>query len=148
MSVITFISHDGEKYETPLEEGQSLMQIAMTGLLLALLSLLPGADAEGQTQGQAVRRFDASRPLRRLWDGIILVLAVLLVGTPLVAVAASGLTADLWRLLSAEVFRRAAITSLSIALVSASLAGTRATTRSPHSVLATTGACTGSPSRP
>ncbi|WP_296080889.1 thiamine/thiamine pyrophosphate ABC transporter permease ThiP [uncultured Agrobacterium sp.] len=109
-------------FDPPRAIALSLMQIAMTGLLLALLSLLPGADAEGQTQGQAVRRFDASRPLRRLWDGIILVLAVLLVGTPLFAVAASGLTADLWRLLSAEVFRRAAITSLSIALVSASLA--------------------------
>lgn len=107
-------------FDPPRAIALSLMQIVMTGLLLALLSLLPGADAEGQTQGQSVRRFDASRLLSRLLDSIVIVLAVLLVGAPLVAVAASGLTADLLRLLSAEVFRRAAITSLSIALVSAS----------------------------
>ena len=109
-------------FDPPRAIALSLMQIAMTGLLLALLSFLPGADAEGQTQGQVVRCFDASRPLPRLWDGVTILLAVLLVGLPLIAVAISGFTADLWRLLSADVFRRAAITSLSIALVSASLA--------------------------
>ncbi|WP_113259517.1 thiamine/thiamine pyrophosphate ABC transporter permease ThiP [Agrobacterium cavarae] len=108
-------------FDPPRAIALSLMQIGMTGLLLVLLSFLPGAEAEGQTHGQRVRRFDAARPLARLWDGLVIVLAMLLVGSPLVAVAASGLTADLWRLLSAEIFRRAAITSLSIALVSASL---------------------------
>ncbi|MQB22912.1 thiamine/thiamine pyrophosphate ABC transporter permease ThiP [Agrobacterium tumefaciens] len=108
-------------FDPPRAIALSLMQIAMTGLLLVLLSFLPGAEAEGQTQGQRVRRFDAARPLVRLWDGLAIVLAMLLVGSPLIAVAASGLTADLWRLLSAEVFRRAAITSLSIALFSATL---------------------------
>lgn len=108
-------------FDPPRAIALSLMQIAMTGLLLVLLSFLPGAEAEGQTQGQTVRRFDAARPLARLWDGLVIVLAMLLVGSPLVAVAASGLTADLWRLLSAEIFRRAAITSLSIALFSATL---------------------------
>ncbi len=29
MAVVTFVSHDGEKYEGPLEEGQSLMQVAV-----------------------------------------------------------------------------------------------------------------------
>ncbi|WP_280255455.1 2Fe-2S iron-sulfur cluster-binding protein [Nocardia wallacei] len=28
MAVVTFVSHDGEKHEVPLEEGQSLMQVA------------------------------------------------------------------------------------------------------------------------
>jgi thiamine transport system permease protein len=108
-------------FDPPRAIALSLMQIAMTGLLLILLSFLPGAEAEGQTQGERVRRFDAARPLARLWDGLVIVLAMLLVGSPLVAVAASGLTSDLWRLLSAEIFRRAAITSLSIALFSATL---------------------------
>ncbi|MDQ1196985.1 thiamine/thiamine pyrophosphate ABC transporter permease ThiP [Agrobacterium sp. SORGH_AS 787] len=108
-------------FDPPRAIALSLMQIAMTGLLLVLLSFLPGAEAEGQTQSQTVRRFDAARPLARLWDGLVIVLAMLLVGSPLIAVAVSGLTADLGRLLSAEVFRRAAITSLSIALLSASL---------------------------
>ena len=108
-------------FDPPRAIALSLMQIAMTGLLLVLLSFLPGAEAEGQTQGQTVRRFDAARPLARLWDGLVIVLAMLLVGSPLIAVAVSGLTADLGRLLSADVFRRAAITSLSIAILSASL---------------------------
>ncbi|MEN0119424.1 MAG: thiamine/thiamine pyrophosphate ABC transporter permease ThiP [Agrobacterium cavarae] len=108
-------------FDPPRAIALSLMQIVMTGLLLVLLSFLPGVEAEGQTQGERVRRFDAARPLARLWDGLVIVLAMLLVGLPLVAVAAYGLTADLWRLLSAEIFRRAAITSLSIALFSATL---------------------------
>lgn len=39
MSVITFISHDGEKHEAPLEEGESLMQIAVS-------NLVPGIDGD------------------------------------------------------------------------------------------------------
>ena len=29
MAAVTFVSHDGEKHEAPLEEGQSLMQVAV-----------------------------------------------------------------------------------------------------------------------
>lgn len=39
MSVITFVSHDGEKHEAPLVEGQSLMQIATN-------NAVPGIDGD------------------------------------------------------------------------------------------------------
>lgn len=100
----------------------SMMQIAMTGALLLLLALLPTADAEGQTLGRTIRRFDGTAPMQRIWDGLTIFFGVLLVGLPLVAVASSGITADLSRLITAHVFLRAALTSLSIAFVSALLA--------------------------
>ncbi|WIM85899.1 2Fe-2S iron-sulfur cluster-binding protein [Candidatus Mycobacterium wuenschmannii] len=39
MAVVTFISHDGEKYEAPLVEGQPLMRIAVD-------NLVPGIDGD------------------------------------------------------------------------------------------------------
>ena len=44
MAVVTFVSHDGEKYEAPLAEGQSLMQVAVN-------NAVPGID------GGALRNF-------------------------------------------------------------------------------------------
>ncbi len=109
-------------FDPPRAIGLSLIQIAMTGLLLLLLALLPSADAKGQTQGRIVRRFDGRAAAQRIWDVVVILLAVMLVGLPLVAVAASGFSTDLLRLVTAEAFRRAAVTSLSIAVVSATLA--------------------------
>lgn len=109
-------------FDPPRAIALSLMQIVMTGLLLVLLSLLPVADAEGQTHGRNARRFDGGRILTRLWDATAILLLILWVGLPLVAVAASGVTADLTRLLGTQIFLRAALTSLSIAVVSALLA--------------------------
>jgi 2Fe-2S ferredoxin len=39
MSVVTFISHDGEKHEAPLDEGVSLMQVAVD-------NIVPGIDGD------------------------------------------------------------------------------------------------------
>ena len=39
MSVITFVSHDGDKHEAPLEEGHSLMQVAIN-------NAVPGIDGD------------------------------------------------------------------------------------------------------
>ncbi|MES5100542.1 thiamine/thiamine pyrophosphate ABC transporter permease ThiP [Agrobacterium sp. BA1120] len=109
-------------FDPPRAIALALMQIVMTGILLALLALLPSADAEAQTQGRAVKRLDGEALGSRLWDGGVILLALILVGLPLVAVAASGVSADLLRLLSTPSFRQAAMTSLLIALISASLA--------------------------
>ncbi len=108
-------------FDPPRAIALSLMQITMTGLLLALLASLPSANAEASTEGRQVRRFDGEGGVARLWDGFVILLMLLLVGLPLIAVASSGLTADLLRLLTAATFRKAAMTSLLIAIVSASL---------------------------
>ena len=109
-------------FDPPRAISLSLMQIIMTSVLLVLLARLPSADAEALTQAKAVRRFDSESWTARLWDGSMIMLAMVLVALPLGAVAASGLTADLSRLLSASAFLKAAMTSLLIALLSASLA--------------------------
>ncbi len=108
-------------FDPPRAIALSLMQITMTGILLALLASLPSANAEASTEGRQVRRFDGEGSVARLWDGAVILLMLLLVGLPLIAVASSGLTADLSRLLTAATFQKAAMTSLLIAVVSASL---------------------------
>ncbi|KAA3501150.1 thiamine/thiamine pyrophosphate ABC transporter permease ThiP [Agrobacterium tumefaciens] len=99
----------------------SVLQIAITAVLLGLLAFLPSPEAEIASIGRPVRRFDGKRVGARLWDGAAIIFAVLLVGLPLVAITVSGLGADLPRLLSAPIFLRAAATSLAIAAFSATL---------------------------
>ncbi|MEW4397214.1 thiamine/thiamine pyrophosphate ABC transporter permease ThiP [Rhizobium rhizogenes] len=99
----------------------SVLQIAITAVLLGLLAFLPSPEAEIASLGRPVRRFDGKRVGARLWDGAAIIFAVLLVGLPLVAITVSGLGADLPRLLSAPIFLRAAATSFAIAAFSATL---------------------------
>ena len=99
----------------------SVLQIAITAVLLGLLAFLPSPEAEIASLGRPVRRFDGKRVGARLWDGAAIIFAVLLVGLPLVAITVSGLGADLPRLLSAPIFLGAAATSLAIAAFSATL---------------------------
>ncbi|MGV2066028.1 thiamine/thiamine pyrophosphate ABC transporter permease ThiP [Agrobacterium sp. 22-226-1] len=99
----------------------SVLQIGLTAILLGLLAFLPSPEAEIPSLGRSLRRFDGKGMGARLWDGAAIVFAVLLIGLPLVAIAVSGLRADLPRLLSAPIFLRAAATSLAIAALSAAL---------------------------
>ncbi|WP_216330366.1 thiamine/thiamine pyrophosphate ABC transporter permease ThiP [Rhizobium sp. X9] len=99
----------------------SVLQIALTAILLGLLAFLPSPEAEIASLGRPLRRFDGKGAGARLWDGMAIAFAVLLIGLPLVAITVSGLGADLTRLLSASIFLRAAATSLAIALLSATL---------------------------
>ncbi|MND29521.1 Sulfate transport system permease protein CysW [compost metagenome] len=99
----------------------SVLQIALTAILLGLLAFLPSPEAEIPSLGRSLRRFDGKSIGARLWDGGAIVFAILLIGLPLVAIAVSGLSADLPRLLSAPIFLRAAATSLAIAALSAAL---------------------------
>ncbi|MBO9653950.1 MAG: thiamine/thiamine pyrophosphate ABC transporter permease ThiP [Agrobacterium tumefaciens] len=99
----------------------SVLQIVLTAVLLGLLAFLPSPEAEISSLGRSIRRFDGKSTAARLWDGAAIVFAVFLIGLPLVAIAVSGLQADLPRLLTATVFLRAAATSLAIAMLSAIL---------------------------
>ena len=94
----------------------ALLQITVTGLILAGLSLLPAAPDTGVTSGRRFPRFDGRRPLVRLADGFLLVFAALFLILPLGQVVVSGLQADLGRLLSQPAFQQAALTSLAVAL--------------------------------
>lgn len=108
-------------FDPPRAIALSLMQIGVTGILLALMALLPSAADNATTHGRIVRRFDGDAMLSRLWDSVAILACILLIGLPLLAVAISGFSADLVRLLSADTFLRASMTSLVIALTSALL---------------------------
>jgi len=100
----------------------ALLQITVTAVILAALSLLPAASDTGVTSGRRYQRFDGKRPLVRLLDGLLLLLAGLFLVLPLGQVVVSGLQADLGRLISQATFHRAALTSLAVALAAGLLA--------------------------
>lgn len=94
----------------------ALLQITVTGAMLAFLSLLPAATDTGANSGRRFPRYDGRRPLVRLADGLLLLAAALFLILPLGQVVVSGLQADLGRLLLQPSFQVAAVTSLCVAL--------------------------------
>ncbi|MGO4564427.1 thiamine/thiamine pyrophosphate ABC transporter permease ThiP [Rhizobium sp. 2YAF20] len=99
----------------------SLMQIAVTAIVLGAMARFPTADDHGLTAGRRTRRIDGEQAATRLIDAALLLLAVLFVGLPLATVAVTGLKADLVKLIGQAVFIQAAITSLAIALSAGAL---------------------------
>lgn len=97
----------------------SVLQILLTGTLLYLLRLLGTPAEEAPTAGRAVRRFDGRRG--RLSDGLVIAAFTLFTAAPLLAVVTAGLASDLPRLASDPLLHRALVTSLAIALASATL---------------------------
>ena len=70
MAVVTFVSHDGEEHVVPLEEGQSLMRIAVN-------NAVPGIDADcgGEAASMNPERLPTSRLSCQMtasadWDGL------------------------------------------------------------------------------
>ncbi|MDF1608116.1 thiamine/thiamine pyrophosphate ABC transporter permease [Hoeflea sp. YIM 152468] len=113
------------------DPGRALMLAAIqVGLTLAVmlgLKLISAPSKPGDTKGGSTSRPDAPHGLHALPDAVLIGVAGVFVGAPMVAVIISGLQADLSRLLADPQFWRAATTSLSIgvaaALLSVLLAG-------------------------
>jgi thiamine transport system permease protein len=99
----------------------SLMQIAVTAIVLGAMARFPTGDDHGLTAGRRTRRIDGEQTATRLIDAALLLLAALFVGLPLATVAVTGLKADLVKLIGQPVFIQAAITSLAIALSAGAL---------------------------
>jgi thiamine transport system permease protein len=114
----------------------SLLQIALTAVVLGILAFLPVAGVEGSTTGKAVRRPDGTLIGARLVDGGLLLLVVLFLGLPLMSVVVAGLRANLAKLITEPVFWQAtatsAATSLSAAALSLALSG--ALVRARHAI--------------
>ncbi|WP_028746471.1 thiamine/thiamine pyrophosphate ABC transporter permease ThiP [Rhizobium mesoamericanum] len=100
----------------------SLLQIALTAVILGALSFLPAPRDEGITAGKAVRRPDGGQPGARLMDGTVLLLATLFLALPLISVVFAGLRSDLMKLSRESIFWRSAATSLAISISAAVLA--------------------------
>ncbi|MDM9621304.1 thiamine/thiamine pyrophosphate ABC transporter permease ThiP [Rhizobium sp. AC44/96] len=113
-------------FDPPKAVALSLLQIALTVVVLGALSLLPATGDEGLTTGKTIKRPDGVSPGARLADGGSVLLATLFLGLPLVSVIVAGLRADLVKLLAEPIFWRSVATSaamsVSAALVSLTLA--------------------------
>ncbi|EPE95948.1 thiamine/thiamine pyrophosphate ABC transporter permease ThiP [Rhizobium grahamii] len=100
----------------------SLLQIALTSVILGALSCLPASADEGMTVGKAIRRPDGGLLGARLVDGSILLFAALFLGLPLMSVLLAGLRSNLMKLISEPIFWQSAATSLAISISAATSA--------------------------
>lgn len=106
-------------FDPPRAVALSALQIALTAFILSLAAFLPREAEEAQTSGGQAIRFDGNRWGARTADTLVIALAVIFVGLPLVSIAVSGLAADFARLLGEPIVHRAFLTSCIIAFLSA-----------------------------
>ncbi|MBN9242090.1 MAG: thiamine/thiamine pyrophosphate ABC transporter permease [Mesorhizobium sp.] len=100
----------------------TLLQIGLTAIVVALLARL-GADMTGDASlPVAPRRYIANSAAGTALDVILILAALAFVAGPMAATVASGLEADLARLAGEASVRKAAATSIVLAVVSAVLA--------------------------
>ncbi|ENN84168.1 thiamine transport system permease protein [Rhizobium freirei PRF 81] len=100
----------------------SLLQIAVTAIILWAMTLFPPPEDHGLTSGRPLRRIDGQLRGARWADAVLLLAATLFVGLPLAAVVLAGLEANLFKLAGQTIFLQAAVTSLAIALAAGLLA--------------------------
>ncbi|MGN6550513.1 MAG: thiamine/thiamine pyrophosphate ABC transporter permease [Pararhizobium sp.] len=108
-------------FDPPRAIALALFQIVITGLVLLALNALGGTGEQGKTIGRARRRHDRDSRAAKLADGAVILVAAAYLVSPLLAVLAAGIAADLARLATEPVVWQAAGTSLAIALVAAAL---------------------------
>ena len=108
-------------FDPPRAIALSVLQIALTAVLLVAMRLLMPAVDEGHGGGREIRRFDGRDLTGRVSDSLVIALAVLFLALPLGSVVASGLQSDLWKLMGDPMAQQALVTSLVIALVSGTL---------------------------
>ncbi|WP_250157549.1 thiamine/thiamine pyrophosphate ABC transporter permease [Tianweitania aestuarii] len=100
----------------------TLVQLALTVVILAVLSRL-GADTAGDANlSVAPRRFDRPNARERMINVALLVVTVVFVVSPLAAIVFAGLFADLQRLAFETSVRSATVTSLWLAFAAATVA--------------------------
>ncbi|GAC1044532.1 thiamine/thiamine pyrophosphate ABC transporter permease ThiP [Rhizobium sp. No.120] len=100
----------------------SLLQIAVTLLVLGAMTLFHAPDDHGLTGGRALRRIDGQGMAARFGDAALLVAATLFLGMPLASIVVTGLEANLLKLVAQPIFLQAAFTSLAISLAAGFLA--------------------------
>lgn len=100
----------------------TLVQIILTAALVALIGLAaPRHSAFSLAPAFTTRRFDHPRAAETALNGLLVAMALVLVAAPILAVALSGLQADLARLAGERSVQRATITSLVLAALAAML---------------------------
>lgn len=109
-------------FDPPRAVALAFLQIALTAAVIGLIAFLPAATDTVRTAGRKVLRLDGRSSASRLWDGLIIAVAVIFVASPLFSVLVAGLRADLWKLVNGPRFIQAATTSLVIAVTAAVIA--------------------------
>lgn len=109
-------------FDPPRAIALAFLQIGITGAILTVMAFIPAPDDMGTTAGRAIHRMDGVPWVARLGDAAVILLATAFLALPLAAIAAAGLTADLWRLATSEAFIKALWTSGKIAVAAALLA--------------------------
>ncbi|HET7411909.1 MAG TPA: thiamine/thiamine pyrophosphate ABC transporter permease [Pararhizobium sp.] len=108
-------------FDPPRAVMLALFQITLTGLVLIALRLIGGTAEEGATTGRSLRRYDGDTVLNRGVDALLIILGAAFLIAPLVAVVASGVAANLAKLMTEPIVWRAIGTSLGIAVAAAVL---------------------------
>ena len=109
-------------FDPPRAVVLALFQIVLTSLILLALRIVGGSAETGATSGGHMRRHDRDSGRARTADAIVIATGTAFLVAPLIAIVASGIAADLPKLLSERSVWRAIGTSLGIA-VAAALAG-------------------------
>lgn len=100
----------------------TVVQLVLAGAAVALLGLL-GAHTDAEPNlSVSSRQFLSLGRVQTALDALVILLALIFVGAPMLAVLWSGLQADLWRLVGEDAVRRATGISLALAAVSGLLA--------------------------
>lgn len=99
----------------------TLLQVAATAAIFILLSRLGGVAAGDAGLPVSSRRFAVVGRSESLINALVIVVAFVFVAGPMAAIVAGGLRADLLRLAGEPAFRSAALTSLVLATISASI---------------------------
>jgi thiamine transport system permease protein len=103
-------------FDPPRAIALAVLQIVVTGMILATLALFPARDDSGTPSGRMTRRFDGKCAATKAWDGLAIITAALFLVLPLSSIILAGLKANLWTLITSSAFLRAAGTSFTIAL--------------------------------
>ena len=99
----------------------TLLQIALTAIVMLVLTRLGANTAIDASLPVAPRKFTAIRPAETVFNAALILLALIFVAGPIVATVIAGLAADLLRLANEPTVQQATMTSIVLAVISALL---------------------------
>lgn len=106
-------------FDPPKAVALASLQLLITALLLAVLTLMPPPDDGAMTDERPIRRMDGDSMIARLNDGVVLALSAAFLLAPLLDILLAGLKSDLMKLVMDPAVVGATLTSFAIALPAA-----------------------------
>ncbi|THF50205.1 thiamine/thiamine pyrophosphate ABC transporter permease ThiP [Allorhizobium terrae] len=106
-------------FDPPKAVALASLQLVITALLLAVLTLMPPPEDGAMTDERPIRRMDGEGTTARLCDGVVLALSAGFLLAPLLDILVAGLKSDLVKLVLEPAVGRALATSFAIAIPAA-----------------------------